>query len=94
MGCLDLWPIALEMVLVGSPEVQVHIRTKRCDYTAIDQKINLKGKVQAFRTNPPLGDNPIGEIAIPHRNGSTDPRETAPHAEFYNEFFVKWKNQT
>ena len=42
MGCLDLWPIALEMVLVGSPEVQVHIRAECCDYTAIEPiKVNI-----------------------------------------------------
>ena len=29
-------------MLVGSPEVQVHVRAKRCDYTAIDDKVNLK----------------------------------------------------
>ena len=39
---LDLWPVAFEIVLVGSPEVQVHIRAKCCDYTAIEPiKINI-----------------------------------------------------
>ena len=39
---LDFWPIAFEIVLVGSPEVQVHIRAECCDYTAIEPiKINI-----------------------------------------------------
>ena len=49
---------------------------------------------QSVQTNPPLGDNPIGDIAIPQRVGSTDPRETAPHAKCYNEYFGLSNNQT
>ena len=31
----DLVPFAFEIVFIGTPEVQIHIRTERCDYTAI-----------------------------------------------------------
>ena len=29
----------------------------------------------------------MGDIAMPQRDGSTDPRETAPHAEIPDEYF-------
>ena len=36
----------------------------------------------------------MGDIAIAQREGSTDPRETVPHAELFNEYFGLKKNQT
>jgi len=44
-------------------------------------EISFSIQHNCLETNPPLGDNPLGDIAIPQRDGSMDPRETAAHAK-------------
>ena len=43
------WLVAFKIVLVGSPEVQIHVKAKRCDYKTINQISLIRNQAQVLR---------------------------------------------